>query len=68
MDSIKLYTWNEQDIDLLIHLIRIYSEDIGMSFGLEKCGWMIARRETVIKTDGLELPAGHVADIQTSYK
>ena len=39
-----------------------------MSFGLEKCGQMIAGRGNVIKTDGLELPAGHIADIQTSYK
>ena len=51
----------------LIHLIRIYIEDIGMSFGLEKCGRMIARGGKVIKTDGLELPVGHIADIQTSY-
>ena len=55
-------------IDWLVHLTQIYSEDIRMSFGLEKCGRMIARRGKVIKTDGLELPAGHIADIQTSYK
>ena len=35
MDDIKLYAKNERDIDSLIHLTRIYSEDIGMSFGLE---------------------------------
>ena len=29
---------------------------------------MVARRGKVIKTDGLELPAGRIADIQTSYK
>ena len=29
---------------------------------------MIARKGKVIKTDGLELPAGHIADMQTSYK
>ena len=54
MDDIKLYAKNERDIDSLIHLTRLYSEDIGMLFRLEKCGRMIARRGKVIKTDGLE--------------
>ncbi|TWW73339.1 hypothetical protein D4764_15G0007330 [Takifugu flavidus] len=44
MDDIKLYAKNERDIDSLIHLTRIYSKDIGMSFGLDKCGWMVSRR------------------------
>uniref|UniRef100_A0A8C4WGB1 Reverse transcriptase domain-containing protein n=1 Tax=Gopherus evgoodei TaxID=1825980 RepID=A0A8C4WGB1_9SAUR len=68
MDDIKLYAKNERDIDSLIHLTRIYSEDIGMSFGLEKCGRMVVKRGKVVKTDGVELPAGHIADIQTNYK
>ena len=37
MDDIKLYAKTEQDIDSLIHLTRIYSKDIRMSFGLNKC-------------------------------
>ena len=35
MDDVKLYAKNEQDIDSVIHLTRIYSEDIAMSFRLE---------------------------------
>lgn len=34
MNDIKLYAGSEQDIDSLIHLTRIYSKVIGMSFGL----------------------------------
>ena len=60
MDDIKLSAKNEQDIDSLIHLTRIYNEDIGMLFGLEECGWMVARRGKVIKTDGLEVSASHI--------
>ncbi|KAI3355865.1 hypothetical protein L3Q82_004417 [Scortum barcoo] len=33
MDNIKLYAKSEQDIDSLIHTTRIYSNDIGMTFG-----------------------------------
>lgn len=34
MDDIELYARSERDIDSLIHLTRIYSEDIRMSFRL----------------------------------
>lgn len=37
MDDIKLSAKNEQDIKSLIHLTRIYSENIGMSIKLNKC-------------------------------
>ncbi|TWW74442.1 Rho GTPase-activating protein 26 GTPase regulator associated with focal adhesion kinase [Takifugu flavidus] len=68
MDDIKRYAKNEHDIDSLIHLTRIYSKDIGMSFGLDKCGRMISRRGKVIATDGVELPEGNITDVQDSYK
>lgn len=51
---------SERDINSLIHLTQIYSEDIVMSFRLEKCDWMVVKRG---KTDGVELPASHIADI-----
>ncbi|TWW76598.1 hypothetical protein D4764_13G0012600 [Takifugu flavidus] len=63
-----LYAKNKHDIDFLIHLTRIYSKDIGMSFGLHKCGRMISRRGTVITTDGVELPEGNITDVQDSYE
>ncbi|XP_076583782.1 retrovirus-related Pol polyprotein from type-1 retrotransposable element R2 [Chaetodon auriga] len=56
MDNIKLYAKSECDIDSLTHLTRIYSNDIGMSFGLDKCGWLVCRRGKMIATEGVELP------------
>ena len=44
MDDIKLYAKSERDIDLLIHPPRVFSNDIGMSFSLRKCGHLIVRR------------------------
>ena len=68
MDDIKLYAKNERDIDSLIHTTRIYSTDIGMSFGLEKCGRMVTKRGKVVRTEGVSLPEGTIADIEESYK
>ena len=36
MDDIKLFSKNEKELETLIHTIRIYSQDIGMEFGIEK--------------------------------
>ena len=36
MDDIKLYAKNEKELETLIHAVRIYSQDIGMEFGIEK--------------------------------
>ncbi|WP_175564860.1 hypothetical protein, partial [Escherichia coli] len=68
MDDIKLYARTERDIDSLIHTTRIYSNDIGMSFGLDKCGQMITKRGRVVRTEGVELPEGSIADVEGSYK
>lgn len=50
---------SKRDIDSLIHLTRIYNEDIGMSFGLEKC-------DRIVTTDK-DMPPGHIADMQTDH-
>lgn len=45
----------------------IYSVDIGMSFGLERCDCMVEKRGKVIITDGLCLLEGRIQDIK-GYK
>ena len=37
MDAIKLFAKNEKELETLIHVVRIYSQNIGMEFGIEKC-------------------------------
>ena len=68
MDDIKLYAKNEQDIDSLIHLTRVFSSDIGMTFGLAKCGRLIVNRGKVKSTCGISLPEGQIDDVDESYK
>ena len=36
MNDLKLYANNEKDLESLIQTARIFSEDIGMDFGLDK--------------------------------
>ena len=56
MDDIKLFTKNEKELEILIHTVRIYSQDIGMEFGIEKCAMLVMNSGKRHLTDGMELP------------
>ena len=43
MDYIKMLAKNEKELETLIQRIRIYSQDIGMEFSIEKCAMLIMR-------------------------
>ena len=43
MDDIKLFAKNEKELETLIHTIRIYSQDIRMEFGIEKCALLVMK-------------------------
>ena len=43
MDVIKLFAKNEKELEILIHSIRIYNQDIGMEFGIEKLAMLFMK-------------------------
>ena len=59
MDDIKLFAKNEKELETLIHTVRIYIQDVGMEFGIEKCALLVRKTTSSGKrhlTDGIELP------------
>ena len=56
IDDIKLFAKNEKKLETLIHTVRIYSQDIGMEFGIEKCVMLVMKSGKRHRTDGMELP------------
>ena len=58
MDDLKLFAKNEKEIDSLVQTVRIFSDDIGMKFGLEKCAAMTMKRGKWVHSDGIVLPDG----------
>ena len=56
MDDIKLFAKNEKELETLIHTIRIYSQDIGMEFGIEKCALLVMKSGKRHLTEGIKLP------------
>ena len=55
MDDFKLFAKNEKELESLIHRVRIYSRDIGMEFGIEKCAMLVMKSGKRQLTDGMEL-------------
>ena len=55
MGDIKLSAKNEKELETLIHTVRIYSQDIGMEFGIEKCAMLVMKSGKRHLTDGMEL-------------
>ena len=55
MVNIKLFAKNEKESKTLIHAVRIYSEDIGMECGIEKCAVLVMKSRKRHITDGMEL-------------
>ena len=53
-DDIKLFAKYEKELETLIHAVRIYSQNIGMEFGIEKYAMLVSDKRHM--TDGMELP------------
>ena len=44
MNDIKLFAKNKKkQLEILIQTLRIYSQDIGMEFGIEKCAMLVIK-------------------------
>ena len=56
MDDIKLFAKNEKELETLIQAVRIYSQDIGMEFGIEKCAMLVMKSGKRHMTEGIQLP------------
>ena len=56
IDDIKLFAKNEKELETLIYAVRIYSQDIEMEFGIEKCAMLVMKSDKRYLTDEMELP------------
>lgn len=65
MDDLKLYTANKDQLCSLTHAVRIFSEYIKMSFGLEKCAVMEMRKGRKVESSGIVLPDDqHIGEVE----
>ena len=66
MDDLKLYGARKDQLDSLVQVVRIFLQDIKMSFGLDKCHSAVLemRRGRQVGSCGIELPDDqHIGEI-----
>uniref|UniRef100_H2ZVK0 Reverse transcriptase domain-containing protein n=1 Tax=Latimeria chalumnae TaxID=7897 RepID=H2ZVK0_LATCH len=71
MDDLKLYAKSDKDILALTKIVKTFSNDICMWFGLDKCAIVTINRGQVLRGDSLKLPPDEVIDplpLKESYK
>ena len=56
MDDIKLFAKNDKELETLIRTVRIYSQEIGMEFDIEKFAIVVMKSGKRNLTDEMELP------------
>ena len=60
MDDLKLYGRTEKGLDSLVQTICVFSKDIGMEFGIEKCAMLVIENRKIVKSVGIELQGGKI--------
>ena len=55
MDNIKLLAKSGKELETLIQAVRIYSQYIGMEFGIEKCAMFVMKSGKRLMMKGVEL-------------
>ena len=53
-----MYAKSERELDSLIQAVRIFSDDAGILFGLEKCAVLVLKRGKMVRIEGIELTEG----------
>ena len=60
MDDLKLFGKSEDQIDSLVQTVQVFSEDIGMEFGLKKCGVLLMKRGKKVRFDSNTILDGRI--------
>jgi len=70
LDDLKLYSKSEEDMATLVNTVSIFSDDIGMSFGFNKCANIAVKRGKVVDGADVSLPGGTIEALpmSASYK
>ncbi|KAJ7335269.1 hypothetical protein JRQ81_013210 [Phrynocephalus forsythii] len=58
MDDLNLYGKSETEIHSLANTAHIFSTDVSIEFGLNKCATVALRKGIIIESEGIEMPNG----------
>lgn len=56
MDDLKLYGKSKPELEALVNTARIFTRDVEMKFGLQKCATLVMKRGKKIEDTGITMP------------
>ena len=65
MDDLKLCAKAENELKALVNTVDIFSNDIGMKFGVSKCAMVIVHRGKVEPVESIPTSTGKITDVVT---
>ena len=65
LDDLKLYAKSSEDMIALVNTVRIFSSDIKMQFGFNKCAFLMIKRGNLVQSEGIELPTWTIQALPT---
>ena len=60
MDDLKLYDSCSEELKSVAGIVKMFSDDVGMKFGFDKCGVLVVEKGVKKKCEGIELPGGEM--------
>ena len=60
MDDLKIYGKNEKEAERLTNTVNIFTRDIGMEFGIDKCAHATMKRGRLVSVGEMELTSGEI--------
>ena len=68
MESLRPYESNQNEIDCLVKTFEIGTKDIGMQFGIDKCGILAMKRRKEVEGNGIKFKNGEKVVLIGRYK
>ena len=70
MDDLKLYGKSTAEVESLLNTVGIFSDDVSMEFGLDKCATLTITKGKVTETEGMNLPNNNIngLNLNETYK
>ena len=53
MDDLKLFACTDTQLQVLLRTVKMFSDDVGLTFGLDKCAKLSVTRGKAVHTDDL---------------
>ena len=56
MDDLKLFGKSEEQTNMLMRTVHVFSTDIGIKIGIKKCRILTMKRGKIVNSEGIKLP------------